>query len=304
MKRNSKILIVFLVLLMATGCGNKQSTNAADTKKQNESEVKETKVNLFKTSKIKRDEITSITPANITETVIFDRENVKVTAKSISYDHFEGPHIILSIENNSAYQMTVQSRLFSINGIMIYPLFSTTVNAGETSEGVIRIMEHSLKEAEISTIKDIEFTLAVSDNNKPQNYYYEPGIKLETDAVDYVQTDNKYGVLVSDSNDVKIYVFNAIEPNSLLGSTIYVYIENNSEKTIAVRSNDLLFDGEENLDEVSVDMKPGTKAFERLIPPSSSEEEIKNMDIRFNVYEYETFSKIFGTDNLRIEFDN
>ena len=67
--------------------------------------------------------------SKVSEEVIYEENDIKISFSGIE-DSMFGPEINLYIENNSKDNITVQVRDFSINGIMIDPIFFKRCRAG------------------------------------------------------------------------------------------------------------------------------------------------------------------------------
>ncbi len=283
-------LAAFVALFIITGCGDKK-----EEKKEENNSKQEVEKDTKESEK-----------ANMSETVILDKEGIKVTAKSIKYNGFAGPEIKLLIENNTDKKITIQTRNFSINGIMIDDIFSADVSEGKKVNDSITIFKEDLELANITTIKDIEFDIEVSDSNY-DTILKQEGIKLTTDANDYVQKYNTDGKLILDQNDVKIYVLKKDETDSNWGSDIYVYIENNSSKNIIVQAEDVSIDGFMIEPAFSSGILSGKKIYDTITffesdLKENDIKEIKEIDLKFRVFETSSWDDIFVTDTIKINF--
>ncbi len=285
---------VFVALFTITGCGGK---------KGNEVPVKDAE-------EIKDDDkdvTNEISRANIKETVLLDKDDIKITAKSISYDSWLGTEIKLLIENNTQKNIIVQADNFSVNGIMIDPLFSANVAAGKKANDEITISDDDLEIANITTIKDIEFDFRIINDDDWTDSRDEKGIKLETDATGYVQNYNTDGKLVVDQNDIKIYVLKKAEEDSFWGAEIYVYIENNSSKNIMVQSRDVSVNGFMMTPAFSSTITAGKKAYDTITFFESDLKDnditdIKELELKFTIMDADSWKEIIKTDTLKISF--
>ena len=287
-------LFIFLAIFCFTGCATKGVSNSGSVKDIQEIDNNNSKDVLSK--------------ANIAETVILDKGGIKVTAKSISYDGWSGPEIKVLIENNSSENVTIQARKFSINGIMIDPTFSANVNAGKKSNDSISIFNSELETANITTIKDIEFGLNVFSSDTWNDILKQDGIKLETNAKDYVQKYNTDGKLVVDQNDIKIYVLKKDDKNSFWGADLYVYIENNSSQDITAQVRDVSINGFMIDPTFSADVSAGKKAYDTISFFESDLKDnditdIKEIELKFNVFNADSWKDIFKTGSKKISFE-
>jgi len=289
-------LFIILVLFTVTGCGNDKSSDSGNVKDVQDVE------------KDNDNDSDSLSEANITETVILDKGGIKVTAKSISYDGWSGPEIKVLIENNSSENVTIQARKFSINGIMIDPTFSANVNSGKKANDSISISSNELKAANITTIKKIEFGLNVFNADSWNDILKQEGIQLETSAKDYVQKYNTDGKLVVDQNDIKIYVLKKDDKNSFWGADIFVYIENNSSQDITAQVRDVSIDGFMIDPTFSADVSAGKKAYDTIMFHESDLKDnditdIKEIELKFNVFNADSWNDIFETSTKKISFE-
>ena len=249
----------------------------------------------------------TVTAANIKETVIFDKDGVKVTAKSILYDGWNGPEIKVLIENNTSEDIVVQSRNFSVNGLMIDPILSATVAAGKKANDTISISESDLELSKITTIKDIEFDLLVLNADNWKTIMKEQGIKLQTNAKNYVQKYNEAGILAVDQDDVKIYVLKKDGKSSSIGEDVYVYVENNTSENIVVQVRDVSVNGFMIDPVFSSDIAAGKKIYDTMTFFDSQLEEndikdIEEIELNFLVYNADSWKTIFKTDTKKISF--
>lgn len=285
-------LLVVVMLLIATGCGTET----------------ETKEPSGDSNVVEKNNNTSIV-ANITEKVIFDEGNIKITAKSLKYDDLLGPSINLLIENNSDKSVTIQNRDFSINGLMVDTAFSVDVAAGKKANDSISIDETAMEMANITTIKDIEFSILVMDANTWDDLYLKENIKLQTDATTYVQTYDETGFLAVNENDVKIYIKKLEDKNSFLGADIYVYIVNNSQRDVTIQSRDVSINGFMINPIFSADIPAGKKAYDTITflesdLEANNIENITEMELYFDVFDADSWDDIFESSVVNVKFDN
>lgn len=299
-KRIFLSLFIILTLFTITGCGS-DKTNDNNNLKDNQ-EVEKDNHNDNDNDNV------SLSKANIEETVILDKGGIKVIAKSIYYDNWSGPEIKVLIENNLSENVTVQVRNFSINGVMIEPIFSVDVNSGKKANDSISIYDSDLKEANITTIKDIEFDLCVYNSDSLDDILKQEGIQLETSAKDYVQKYNNDGKLIVDQDDIKIYALKKDDKDSIWGAEIFVYIENNSSQDIVVQVSDVSVDGFMVDPIFSSMVSAGKKIYDTIIFYESDLRDnditdIKEIELKFCVFNADSWDDIFETSTKKISFE-
>lgn len=295
-KRIMYFILAILFVGMLTGCGSQDGGKSPSgvTQKDNNSQSESAKKDSLNSS------------VNIEEKVIVDRDGIKITAKSLSYDIF-GAELKVLIENNSSQNITVQARDFSINGIMVDPSMSADVASGKKANATISFYSSEFETAKITTIKDMEFGLTIFDSDSWKDIFDQKGITLQTNAKDYVQKYNTDGFLAVDQNDVKIYVLKLKDEESFWGADVTVYIENNSDKPITVQARDVSINGFMIDPSFSSEVMPGKKIYDEL---SFFESDLKDNDItditeielKFLAFNSDSWKDIFETKILNIKF--
>lgn len=286
MKKYLALLLVVVVTLTMVGCGKSKKEETAPKAVTNKS--------------------TSITKANIEEKVIMEEEGIKVTAKSISYTG-NVTDIKLLIENNTENDLNFSANLLSVNGIMIDSGLYANVAAGKKSNESISLYNEDLKQANIEALKDIEFELEASLNSGSYDTVATSSVTLTSDVKNYTQKYNTKGTVVVDEQDIKIYVLGK-KVNKKYGDVdIEVYIENNTDKTIKVSTDNESIDGFMVDASFYTSVKPGMKAYDSisLYGDELKENELEDftsMELIFDIYDSETYRSIVKTDTITLEF--
>ncbi len=125
------------------------------------------------------------TDATITETVLWDERDVRVTATALSYSSWSAD-LELTIENNSNEDFcfsagTVSYCWNAVNGYMVADGYlMEDLEAGESVETELSFDYYTLQQYGINEIADITFGLCVEDDD--YNEFYLTPKKLETSA--------------------------------------------------------------------------------------------------------------------------
>ena len=287
-----KIIIVLVVMLalVVTGCGSssKKSDNNKNAK------------GIENVSK-------GDTKANIKEQVILDENGVKITMKSIDYSSRYDVEIKLLVENNTDDDISVQVDDLSINDIMIYPVFYANVNAGKKVNETIDLSKEDLELANITTIGTIELSINVYNPNTWKDITTKKGIKVETDAKNYVQKYNTDGKLLYDQEGIKIYFLKLDQSNSLWGADMYLYIENNTKQNITVQANDVSVNGYMIDPMFSATVNAGKKIYDTITFFNSDLDkneitDIKEVELKFDIFDPDTWEDIVITGAKKITF--
>lgn len=286
-------LVICLLLVIITGCDNK------------ENKLPNTTTETSDIITITDEKELELNKVNLDEKVILDKNGIKITAKSIDYDVLYGPDIEVIIENNSSNNVVIQTRNFTVNDILIEPVFSVDVNKGKKVVDVISISRDELEKANISTLKDIVFDIVVLNSTNFESIFEEKDIRIQTKASEYNQVNNTEGVLILDQNDIKISVLGKSDKDKELGVDIYVYIENNSLKDITVQSDDVSINGYVTEPTFSIDVKAGKKIYSSITfldtdLKKNNINEIKEIKLKFNVFESNTWKSLLTSDSKKI----
>lgn len=87
---------------------------------------------------------------------LFNQDGIRIVGRFVEEDSFWGVGVLLFIENGYGENIIVQCDNMSINGFMVTPYFSCTVNSGRMALSDITIMSSDLEENDIETVEDIE----------------------------------------------------------------------------------------------------------------------------------------------------
>lgn len=93
------------------------------------------------------------------ENVVFEGSGVKIIYTGVDLKgNVLGPQIKFRIENNSGYDLTVQTRKTSVNGYTLGDLdviMSTDVKNGEKANGTMLFLNSTLKDNNITALKNV-----------------------------------------------------------------------------------------------------------------------------------------------------
>lgn len=312
MKRIFLFVLTLTLLLTITSCdGSKGDTNDKQVKdKTNQEEETDNNQNANtnddEDKNIDNDKNQDIT---IEEQVIFEGNDIKVTATGLTNDDFFGPSVTVLIENNSSNNITVQSRYSSVNGVMIDSLLSADVVAGKKTNDTISFSADSLEIAGITTIKDIELSLHIIDAESWDTLIDTDIITINTSAdSSIVQEYDNSGLLAYDSDGIKIVIKNLNSSSSLWGSDVHVYIENNTDENITVQARDVSLNGFMVDPIFSCDVLSGKRAFDTITFMESdltdnNISDITDLELKFHIINLESWDLIKDTDVIEVSFE-
>lgn len=284
-KKLTLIVCLLLFFVMAMGSGSKQDANTGTA--SDNGETKE--------------------PVTVGEEVIFDEKDIKITVKGLENDGWLGPKLKLLIENNSAQNICVQTRLSSVNGFMIYSSISEDVAASKKANSDITFEESYLKQAKIDTISSMQFSFHIFDSDTWNGILDSEPITVYTSAKNFVQPLNDEGLTLIDEKGIKIISKGLDSDSSIFGPELILYIENNTGINTTVQARDVSINGFMADSIMSCDISKDNKAVTSLTFMTSDLEEngieeIKDIELSFHVYDYDSYKAYFDTQTVKVEF--
>ena len=137
---------------------------------------------------------TDAAAATVEETVLWDNEDIKITAESLTSDNtFYILH--LQIENKTAEDLYIMASRCAVNGFVAEPVMSVDVPANSTTKGEVKFYR---KDVYRDVVADIEIRFHYNSKKTER-------VKLETSAAasfDYSYDDS--GTLLYEENGIKI----------------------------------------------------------------------------------------------------
>lgn len=160
-------------------------------------------VNVFET----QEETTShktpeneVVVATIDETVMWDNDDIKVTALSLATNQYY--HILnLEIENKTDKELHVTASRTAVNSFVVEPSMGVNVPANSSAKGEFKVY---LDDVDANVISDIETRFSYSSSDYSINRKTER-VKLETSAAaTYDYSYDESGMVLYDGNGIKI----------------------------------------------------------------------------------------------------
>lgn len=309
MKKILAIILTAILCASLVACGSQSTSNESKNTNSNTNtgNVVEETTPSQQEQVVSEDKKQGDLPSSIEETVIYDKDGVKVTAKEIDHSGFMGPEIKMLFENNSSKDVTIQTRNCVINGYMINTMMSVDVAAGKKANDGLTLMESDLQEAGIGKFIDISFDLAIIDTTSFTTIDETDLISLDTNYTGkYNQKHDDNGTVIYDANNIKV-VSKGIEADDVFGQSLNLYIENNSDKAVVIQSDSASVNGFMISTMFSSTVLPSAKIVDDMTFLGSSLEEnsitnIENIEVKIIVIDQETFSRIDESEPITLEF--
>ena len=318
MKNKMKWLPVVLCLVrfasMAIGSGSSSSSvgdkTISSVTTSSDSGAKESEPTSDKAEEPKEKAKAETASVTIEEQVLFDADDIKITATGIE-DSWVGTKLTLLIENNSSKGITVQARNAIVNGYMVDTMMSADVATGKKSNDGLTFQTSGLKECGIEDIATMEFFFHIFDSETWDEIVDTDVIKIDTSIADgYVQKYDDSGEVLVDTNGVKIVGKGLSSDNSVFGPGVILYVENNSDKDITIQVRDVSVNGFMVDTSMSEDIVAGKKAISAVTFFKSSLEDngitditdITVVELYFHIFDLKSWDGIFDSDVITIKF--
>lgn len=239
---------------------------------------------------------------SIEEQVLWEVNGVTLTAKSIEEDSIWGTGIKVLAENNSDKDVSFYCDAIIVNDYMISDLTSISVTAGNKSNETIYLLSSELEAAGIDKIGKIEIYMHMSDPETYDRIETSECITIKTSLFDEIDTEaDTSGTVLLEQDGVKI-IGKYVDEDSFWGAAALLYIENNTDKNITVRAEDVAINGFMVTSFGSQSVYAGKKAFTTVDFFSSSLEEnditsVDTVEMKFKVLD-EDYNHIIDTDKI------
>ncbi|MBF4692150.1 hypothetical protein [Fusibacter ferrireducens] len=171
-------------------------------------------------------------------TVLVDDEYVTITYLGLNKSNENVPTLKLSIENKSDVNYTVRTDKVSADDNMVSTYFSESPAPGEKIDAALEIED-------VDHFNTLEGTFVLSDSN--YDTLKEAPFKLTLDGTaepKKEEASEETGVVLVDDDCTKITYLGLAE-ESITGPTLILSVENKSDKTIIVLSDQFYVDDQE-----------------------------------------------------------
>lgn len=302
-----KVLSIIIVLSLAAavfaGCGKSGSSKSITSGKDSSSSISESAA-VSQSSSSKAESKASL--ETMEEQECFSTDGLTVTATGISNKSALGKQVDLLVQNDSSNDYNVSCEAVIVNDCMITNMFTCSVAAGKkTNEGII-LSSTDLKEAGIDEIGKIELYFSVSNSKTYKTTYNSDCVTIKTSAYDSASMSiDSSGHELYNEGGIKI-VGKYVDENSLWGSSVLLYIENNSGEEVTIQADDLSVNGYMVTALFSSTVYDGKHALDKIALLSSDLEKnniesIDTIELKFKMFDPETYKTIAETDPISFE---
>ena len=302
MKKIILILLVALISFNLFACSFNSNDDSTNEENINTTKNKDIQDESTKDTSEQGDNLIP----TIEETVIFEYNGIKVTAKEITEDWL-GPELKVLIENDTDENISVSLDEIAVNDYMVSAWLYEDVAAGKKSNATFEIWSSTLSNAGISNIGKIDFYFRVINSDNYNTIYESKEIELKTSLYDEIDSEaNDVGTELLNQNGIRI-VGKGVN-DSLWGQGVLLYIENNSDKNIIVSTDNLSVNGYMVNGYLYSTVMSNKKAIETVILSSTDLEDndiesIEDLALSFDIINADTWMNIFSSDEITVNIE-
>lgn len=315
MKKFMSFLLSALLVLSLAAC----ESNGGARNNDSESSVSSTASSETKSSAAATEEATA-TPEpteepsaqpTLEETVLLDEGGIKVTATGLTdYGLGGAPDLKLHVENNTDGDITIQtSEYAAVNGCMIREIASIQASAGDSADDIVMFLDDEFEKAGIETVSDIKLAVRAIDDNWNE-ICTSDFVTVKTSAYGTAETPAVDGDVLYDEGGVKVILLGTEEEEDFdfyFPTYVKLYIENNSEQDITVKTLDFKANGAVTQCSLNAELLAGTRQFTELRLDANSctqngITELKDLSFYFSVCDLTTWNEITKSDTVTLEF--
>lgn len=212
------------------------------------------------------------------------------------------------MENDSNKDITLGLDDIAINDYMMSAFLYEEVAAGKKSNTSFSIFGSTLKDAGITNIGKLDLYFYIIDQNTYDRLYESDGIEIKTSLYDKMDSSvDITGDEMINQDGIKI-VGKCLSKDSIFGSGVVLYIENNSNRNITISSDNLSVNGYMITSFLHRPVKANKKAVDTIILSSGDMEEngieqIDELTLSIEAYDSDTYSTIFKTNELNFNIE-
>ena len=187
---------------------------------------------------------------------------------------------------------------------MVTDLFSESVAAGKKANATLNFLSDSLKNAGIDTPGQIEIYFHVFDGDSYSTVFDTDCVTIKTSAYDSMEIKKlDDGHELYNEDGLRI-VGKYVDENSIWGTAVLLYIENNTGKNIGVQADDMSINGFMVQPFFSATVYDGKMAIKDITIMQSDldNNDIKSIDeieLKFHIFDNSTYMTIKDTDPIK-----
>lgn len=244
------------------------------------------------------------------ETVLLDEGGIKVTATGLYFSSVGGaPDLEVHVENNTDGDIVISSgEYIAVNGCMVRGIASIQTSAGDSADDTVMFLDDEFEKAGIETVSDIRLAVRAIDADWNE-ICASDFVTVKTSAYGTVETPAVDGDVLYDEGGVKVILLGTEEEEDFdfyFPTYVKLYIENNSEQDITVKTLDFKANGAVTQCSLNAELLAGTRQFTelRLDADSCTQNgitELKDLSFYFSICDLMTHNEITKSDTVTLE---
>ena len=239
---------------------------------------------------------------------IWNADGVRVETTGIEYDPISGPTLLISAENTTDRDLTIQADSAAVNGFMVNVGFSLNLPASGKTQGSVVLPYALLALADIDCVATVELALRILDGVSFEAVAVTDPVELVTTAAeDYEHEYDESGQTVYDKNGIRL-ILKGIDESRLFAedASLIVYMVNSTDKTVCVQAQNITVNGYEITSAMSTTVHPSKRAVDILTFFDMDMEEygiesIDSVELSFKIVEEDDWRVIDETDMITVE---
>lgn len=235
--------------------------------------------------------------------VLLDKRGLVITATRLVENGIQGSALIVSIENRSETDVTIEVRDVCVNGWMMDTSFFAAVAAGQETEGAIVFLAAGMKRSGVETIADMEFSFYILDQNRVLFLNSGP-VTVRISAADTGRSPfDGQGEELYHENGVRIVSMGFAEQESVFGPELVLLIENTTDRTVTVQARNVSVNGSAADVVFSEDILAGRRAAAAVTITGLSREELREISFCLRVLDRDRRTTLFDTGSFTVRAD-
>ena len=243
---------------------------------------------------------------SIEETVILDKDGIKVTLMSLEDDPIYGKRIKVLVENNTDRNITFYVNNCDVNGYTMYGLSYISVAAGMKTNDYINFDGSDLKQYGIDHIAWVKcYDAKIHDSDTYDDICAAP-FEISTEyANEYTPKYEPKGVQVVSTDEYEIYVSDRY--NDFWGTSVSAYVINKTDKDIIVQSDNFSINGFTITDWMYDDVLKNTARYCDVHLSETDMEtngitELETATFTIEIMSQYSYDTLYVSDKLEIDF--
>ena len=235
--------------------------------------------------------------------VLLDKRGLVITATRLVENGIQGSALVVSIENRSETDVTVEVRDVCVNGWMMDTSFFAAVAAGQETEGAIVFLASGMKRSGIESIADMEFSFHILNQNRVTFLDSDP-VTVRTPAADTGRSPfDGLGEELYHENGVRIVSRGFAEQESVFGPELVLLMENTTDRTITVQARNVLVNGSAADVIFSENILAGRRSAAAITITGVSLDELREMTFCLRVLDRDQRTTLFDTGSFTVRAD-